>query len=111
MDAMLYIKMLSDKSITNLRKLQYKYSSSDVAEFVQLLKDSVYTSLPLPDFHGNSCMYLKNIVQQTSAPAKILQHIPTSGNDRIDLRGIADSKGGYHTKKAIEFSHPGPFSS
>ena len=72
MDAMLYIKMLSDKSITNLRKLQYKYSSSDVAEFVQLLKDSVYTSLPLSDFHGNSCVYLKNIVQQTSAPAKIL---------------------------------------
>ena len=72
MDAMLYIKMLSDKSITNLKKLQYKYSTSGVAEFVQLLKDSVYTSLPLPDFHGNSCVYLKNIVQQTSAPAKIL---------------------------------------
>ena len=69
---MLYIKMLSDKSITNLKKLQYKYSASDVAEFIQLLKDSVYTKLPLPDFNGNPCVYLKNIAQQTSSPAKVL---------------------------------------
>ena len=72
MDATLYIKMLSDKRITNLKKLQYKYSSYDVAEFIQLLKNSVYTPLSLPDFNGNSCVYLKNIVQQTSSPAKML---------------------------------------
>ncbi len=50
MDAALYIKMLSDESVTNLKKMQYKYSPKDVTEFVQLLKGSVYTTLPLPDF-------------------------------------------------------------
>lgn len=72
MDAALYIKMLSDESITNLKKMNYKYSPHDVAELIQLLKDSVYTSLPLFDFQRNPCVYLKNIVQLTSSPAKVL---------------------------------------
>lgn len=72
MDATLFIKMLSDETITNLKKMQYKYHSADVAEFVHLLKDSVYTSLSLPDFKGNNCVYLKSIVQMKSSPAKAL---------------------------------------
>lgn len=79
MDAALYIKMISDESVTNLKKMQYKYSPEDVTEFVQLLKDSVYTTLPLPDFKGNPCIYLKPLVQLKSAPAKMLL-MPQSGS-------------------------------
>ena len=79
MDAALYIKMLSDESVTNLKKMQYKYSPEDVTEFVHLVKDSVYTTLPLPDFKGNPCVYLKPLVQLKSAPAKMLL-MPQSGS-------------------------------
>lgn len=72
MDAARYIKILSDKSITDLKKLQYKYTPADIKEFVQLLKDSVYTQLPILDFKGIPCVYLKNIVQLKSTPAKML---------------------------------------
>lgn len=79
MDATLYIKMLSDESVTNLKKMQYKYSPKDVTEFVQLLKDSVYTTFPLTDFKGNLCVYLKPLVQLKSSPAKMLL-MPQSGS-------------------------------
>lgn len=72
MDAALYIKMLSDESITNLKKLQYKYNKSDVEEFIHLLKSGVYAALKLPDFKGTDCVYLPNIVQLKSTPAKTL---------------------------------------
>ena len=58
MEAILFAKMMSDPSITNLKKLHYKYPSVDMKEFVSLLKETVYTSLPLPDFDGNAMVYL-----------------------------------------------------
>lgn len=72
MDAGLYIKLLQDESIINLKKLQYKYDAEAVAEFVQLLKNHVYTTLPVSDFKGNACVYLKNIIQLKSSPSKLL---------------------------------------
>lgn len=72
MDAALYIKMLSDKNITNLKKMQYKYTPAIVAEFLYLLGDSGYTKLPLSDFKGNPCVYLKNIIQLEFSHARIL---------------------------------------
>ena len=36
MDAGLFTKMLSDKSVTDLKKLKYKYPQADLAEFVSL---------------------------------------------------------------------------
>ena len=50
MDAGLFTKMLSDKSVTDLKKLKYKYPQADLAEFVSLLKGSFYHALPLKDF-------------------------------------------------------------
>ena len=72
MDASLYIKMMSDENIINLKKMQYKYSAADVEEFVQLLKDHVYTTLSVSDFKGQDCVYLKNTVQLKSASSKLL---------------------------------------
>lgn len=38
MDAALFTKMLSDKSVLDLKKLGYKYPQADMGEFVSLLK-------------------------------------------------------------------------
>ena len=63
MEAVLFAKMLSDPNITDLKKLHYKYPSADMDEFVRLLKETVYVSLPLPDFAGNPVVYLENVTQ------------------------------------------------
>ena len=72
MDAMLFTQMLSDKRLTNLRKLKYKYPQADMAEFVSLLGNGFYSPLPLKDFSGNPLVYLKNTVRVHLSAAKIL---------------------------------------
>ena len=63
MDAGLFTKMLSDKSVTDLKKLKYKYPQADLAEFVSLLKGSFYHALPLKDFDGGQMVYLESVAQ------------------------------------------------
>lgn len=63
MDAALFTKMLSDKSILDLRKLSYKFPKADIREFVELLKNGFYHSLPLKDFSGQNLAYLPSIAQ------------------------------------------------
>ena len=46
MDAGLFTKMLSDKSVTDLKKLKYKYPQADLAEFVSLLKAAFIMRCP-----------------------------------------------------------------
>ena len=46
MDAALFTKMLSDKSVLDLKKLGYKYPQADMGEFVSLLKNGFYHPLP-----------------------------------------------------------------
>lgn len=53
MDAALFTKMLSDKSVLDLKKLGYKYPQADMGEFVSLLKSGFYHPLPLKDFSGS----------------------------------------------------------
>jgi len=72
MDAKLYIKMLSDENINNLKKMEYKYSKGDVKEFIQILKQNVYSPVDLPSFKGENCVYLKNIVQLKASQVKVL---------------------------------------
>ena len=78
MDAALFAKMMSDPSITDLKKLQYKYPSADMKEFVQLLKQTVYTQLPLPDFAGEPLVYLENVTRVRMKSLKTLLQ-PRSG--------------------------------
>ena len=54
MDAALFTKMLSDKSVLDLKKLGYKYPQADMGEFVSLLKNGFYHPLPLKDFSGQA---------------------------------------------------------
>lgn len=72
MDAALFAKMMSDPSITDLKKLQYKYPSADLGEFVRLLKEAVYTELPLPDFAGQPLVYLENVTRVQMKSLKTL---------------------------------------
>lgn len=72
MDAALFAQMLSDKKVTNLKKLGYKYPQADISEFIRLLKNGFYKSVPLKDFHGNDLVYLEGTTQVHLSAAKIL---------------------------------------
>ena len=54
MDAALFTKMLSDKSVLDLKKLGYKYPQADMGEFVSLLKSGFYHPLPLCQSRGSA---------------------------------------------------------
>ena len=72
MDAVLFAKMLSDKHITDLKRLKYKYPDADIKEFVNLLKMGMYKELPIKDFSGNALVYLDSVAQVHMAAAKTL---------------------------------------
>ena len=72
MDAALFTKMLSDKSILDLRKLSYKFPKANIEEFTELLKNGFYHSLPLKDFSGQDLVYLSNVTQVHLSAAKVL---------------------------------------
>ncbi|OUP60377.1 Fic family protein [Butyricicoccus pullicaecorum] len=72
MDAALFAKMLSDPMLVHLKKLKYKYPQANLSEFIALLQDGFYRSLPLYDFHGNPVVYLENAAQLRLSAAKIL---------------------------------------
>ncbi len=71
-DAVLFAKMISDKSVTDLKKLGYKYPQADIKEFVDLLRVGFYKTLPLKDFSGKSIVYLGSIAQVHMSAAKVL---------------------------------------
>lgn len=79
MDALLFTKMLSDKSVTDLKKLGYKYPEANMQEFVALLQNGFYTSLPLKDFAGNQIVYLRQTAQVHLSAAKLLLTPQNSG--------------------------------
>lgn len=72
MDAELFANMLSDKNIIDFRKLGYKYPQADLREFVELLKNGFYKTLPLKDFYGKNLVYLESVAQVRLSAAKLL---------------------------------------
>lgn len=72
MDASLFAKMLSDKSITDLKKLGYKYPKADLQEFMALLKENFYHELPLNDFDGERIVFLESVTQVSLSAVRIL---------------------------------------
>ncbi len=83
MDATLFLKMLSDSNITDLKKMQYKYSKEQVSEFVSLLKENIYEKLMIKDFKGENIVYLKNAVNVKPMPLKMLSR-PQNNNYGIE---------------------------
>ena len=72
MEASLFTSMLSDKRLTNLKKLGYKYPQADIHEFIELLKNGFYKQISLKDFNGNKLVYLESTTQVHLSAAKIL---------------------------------------
>ena len=58
MDAALFTKMLSDKSVLDLKKLGYKYPQADMGEFVSLLKNGFLPSAAAEGlFRAGACLF------------------------------------------------------
>lgn len=64
--------MLSDDRICDLKKLHYKYPQADLQEFIALLKNGFYKTLPLSDFNGEPLVFLESRTQMQLSAAKIL---------------------------------------
>ena len=58
-----FAKMLSDKHLLELNRMEYKYSTVSVKEFAELLRQNFAQPLPLTDFSGNKLFYLPNLAQ------------------------------------------------
>ncbi len=79
MDASLFAQMMADPSVVDLKKLHYKYPAADISEFIDLLKDTVYSKIPLPDFSGNEFVYLDNVTRVRMKSLKLLLQKQESG--------------------------------
>lgn len=55
MDGAQFAKMLSDKHLFELNRMEYKYSTVSVKEFAELLRQNFARPLPLTDFLEISC--------------------------------------------------------
>ena len=55
MDGAQFAKMLSDKHLFELNRMEYKYSTVSVKEFAELLRQNFAQSLPLTDLIKISC--------------------------------------------------------
>ena len=72
MDALQLVKMVEDKSFTDLKRMQYKYPKEDVREMLEILARGAYGLSPLKDFKGREMIYFENIARISSKCAKIL---------------------------------------
>ena len=103
MDAALFAKMLSDKSVTDLKKLGYKYPDADIREFAELLKSSVAKKLPLKDFGGHGIIYLDSVAQVHMNAAKILL-APQNRGAPFGLKAMEDEIASSLTIEDIDFT-------
>ena len=72
MDAALYVKMLSDKKVIDLKKIGYKYPEANIDEFIALLKISAYKTLPIYDFNGIDIVYIEEMARVKTSSVKTL---------------------------------------
>ena len=72
MDVSLFTRMLSDKSIIDLKKLATIFPQANQKEFVEFPGSSFYKFLPLKDCNGGNLVYLDSVVQVQLSVAKIL---------------------------------------
>ena len=89
MDAKLFTKMLSDRNIIDLKKMQYKYSPENVDELIHIFKDTMYKTLPIRDFKGNNLVYLESMIQVKSNTVKHLL-LPQNDGRNYGLKAMED---------------------
>ena len=103
MDAALFTKMLSDKSVLDLKKLGYKYPQADMGEFVSLLKSGFYHPLPLKDFSGQELVYLDSVAQVHLSAARILL-TPQSSTQLYGANAMEEEIISTFTIEQVDFS-------
>lgn len=103
MEAALFAKILSDKNITDLKKIKYKYPGADMKEFIGLLKATVYKAIPLSDFSGNDLVYMENAAQVRMNSIKLLL-TPQSSNEAFGLNAMEEEIASSLTIESIDFS-------
>lgn len=101
MDAGLFTKMLSDKSLMDLKKMQYRYSAEAVSAMLFFLKQTMYKSLPLQDFKGAALVYLENAAQLRMSAYKTLFLMHNSA----DAYGLQAMEEEIHSTLIIENIH------
>ncbi len=102
MDAALFTKMLSDKSITDLKKLRYKYPNVDMKEFIHLLRSSMYNSMPIDDFNGNRLTYLDGFARVRMNTVRLLA--ASQGGGSFGFHAMEDEIASTLTIEDIDFS-------
>ena len=103
MDAALFTKMLSDKSVLDLKKLGYKYPQADIGEFVSLLKNGFYHPLPLRDFSGQELVYLNSVAQVHLSADRILL-TPQSSTQLYGTKAMEEEIISTFTIEQVDFS-------
>ncbi len=89
MDAKLFAAMIADKKLYDLQKIQYKYCVEDVADFIELLKSTMYTVIPLRDFSGQKLVYLENVTKVGMGALKLLLS-PQSSAAAFGIKAMED---------------------
>lgn len=89
MDGAKFAKMLSDKHLFELDRMEYKYSVSSVKEFIGLLRQNLAQPLPLADFSSDELLYLPNLAQISTNGMKQLLSVPAS-NQSFGLQAMTE---------------------
>lgn len=89
MDAQLFTQMLADKEFHDLKRMQYKYSHAEVAEMLYTMRNTMYTDIPLKDFHGNPIVYLDSVSRVKMSAIRLLV-TPQSGVAAFGLQAMED---------------------
>ena len=102
MDASVFAKIVSDKSICDLKKIKYKYSDVDMKELTELMKISVFKTLPIQDFRGNDLVYMPGIIKLNTAAFKSL--LISHGDYDFGLKAMEDEISSSFSIESIDFS-------
>lgn len=89
MDGAKFAKMLSDKHLFELDRMEYKYSVSSVKEFIGLLRQNLAQPLHLADFSSDELFYLPNLAQISTNGMKQLLSVPAS-NQSFGLQAMTE---------------------
>ena len=103
MDASLYVKILTDKNITDLKKIKYEYPGTNIDEIIELFKSSVFKTLPIPDFSGNDLVFMENITQIRMNAFKLL-FSPQNQSEPYGLKAMEEEIASTLTIENIDFS-------
>lgn len=101
MDSAKFAKMLSDKHLFALDRMEYKYSTASVKEFTELLRQNFAQPLPLDDFFNGELFFLPNLAQISTNGMKQLLSAPVS-RQRFSMQAMTEE---IHATFQIESIH------